>query len=142
MPSCEVEVDTLDHVVKCLCPVLMKIDVEGFETEVVAGANDVLSNKALLAVIMELNGSGRRYDYDEDELYTRMIKYGFAPVLTTLINVPGRVDREEFRIRQHAIRERCRRGETAFAVGAAFHGLGREFVKAILSNRWKVEFCG
>lgn len=78
MPSCEVEVDTLDHVVNGLGPVLMKIDVEGFETEVVAGANDVLSNKALLAVIMELNGSGRRYDYDEDELYTRMIKYGFA----------------------------------------------------------------
>jgi hypothetical protein len=28
---------------------------------------------------MELNGSGQRYDYDEDEVYRRMIEYGFAP---------------------------------------------------------------
>lgn len=75
----EVEVDTLDNVIAELQPVLIKIDVEGFETEVVAGAKRVLSNKSLLAVIMELNGSGRRYNYDERELYRRMIDCGFTP---------------------------------------------------------------
>jgi FkbM family methyltransferase len=75
----EVEVDTLDNVIAEVQPVLIKIDVEGFETEVVAGAERVLSKKSLLAVIMELNGSGQRYNYNEWELYKRMIDYGFTP---------------------------------------------------------------
>lgn len=75
---CEVDVDTLDSVVAAANPVLVKIDVEGFETEVIAGAKDVLSRESVLAVIMELNGSGRRYNHDEDEVYKRVIEYGFA----------------------------------------------------------------
>lgn len=75
----EVEVDTLDNLVASSDPVLVKIDVEGFESEVIAGAAGVLANKSLLAVIMELNGSGQRYNYDEDEVYKRMVGYGFAP---------------------------------------------------------------
>jgi len=59
--------------------VLLKIDVEGFETQVIAGADNVLSNRSLLAVIMELNGSGQRYSFNEGDLYRRMIEYGFAP---------------------------------------------------------------
>lgn len=78
-PVCEVSVDTLDNVVAGSDPVLLKIDLEGFETEVVAGADKVLSNKSLLAVIMELNGSGQRYHFDEGDLYSRMTEYGFAP---------------------------------------------------------------
>lgn len=76
---CEVEVETLDNVVAKSRPVLVKIDVEGFETEVIEGAKDVLSQKSLLAVIMELNGSGRRYNYDENDVYARMLGYGFSP---------------------------------------------------------------
>jgi FkbM family methyltransferase len=75
---CEVDVDTLDSVVAAADPVLVKIDVEGFETEVIAGAEDVLSKKSLLAVIMELNGSGRRYNHDEAVVCRRMVGYGFA----------------------------------------------------------------
>lgn len=74
---CEVAVDTLDTVAADARPVLLKIDVEGFETEVIAGAEKVLSKDSLLAVIMELNGSGQRYNYDEGELYKRMIGFGF-----------------------------------------------------------------
>jgi len=75
---CEVRVDTLDNVVAGLEPLLLKIDVEGFETEVISGASGVLSKQSLLAVIMELNGSGQRYGFDEDRLYSRMINYGFT----------------------------------------------------------------
>ena len=77
--TCEVQVEALDDVIAGLKPVLIKIDVEGFEREVVAGAKEALAEKSLLAVIMELNGSGNRYDYDESELYNRMVEYGFTP---------------------------------------------------------------
>lgn len=91
---CEVAVDTLDAVAADAQPLLVKIDVEGFETEVIAGAEKVLSRETLLAVIMELNGSGQRYNYDEGELYHRMINFGFnaysySPFERSLIALDG-----------------------------------------------------
>ncbi len=75
----EVEVDTLDHIAAGLRPLLIKIDVEGFETEVLAGAKNVMSAESLLAVIVELNGSGRRYGLDDSATHERMLGYGFKP---------------------------------------------------------------
>jgi hypothetical protein len=40
------------------CPVLMKLDVEGYEPAVLAGAAATLK-----ALIIELNGSGHRYGF-------------------------------------------------------------------------------
>jgi hypothetical protein len=70
-------VKSLDNIVGEFEPVLIKIDVEGWETEVIAGAERTLSNQSLLAVIMELNGSGKQYGYDELALHNLMIDYGF-----------------------------------------------------------------
>jgi len=75
----EVPVDTIDDIVADVPPLLIKIDVEGFETEVIAGADQTLSNPTLLALIIELNGSGLRYGYDEDALHNKIISYGFTP---------------------------------------------------------------
>lgn len=50
-----VALDTLDFVLDGACPSLLKIDVEGYEPEVLAGAERTLANPALQAVIMELN---------------------------------------------------------------------------------------
>jgi FkbM family methyltransferase len=75
----EVEVDTLDNIAAGLRPLLIKIDVEGFEAEVLAGAERVLSDESLLAVIVELNGSGRRYGLDDSETHERMLGHGFKP---------------------------------------------------------------
>jgi hypothetical protein len=47
--------DTLDSVLEGPCPSLLKIDVEGYEPEVLAGAERTLANPALQAVIMEMN---------------------------------------------------------------------------------------
>ena len=77
--TCEVQVEPLDKVIAGLKPVLIKIDVEGFEKQVIGGASKALAEDSLLAVIMELNGSGSRYDHDESELYTRMLAHGFTP---------------------------------------------------------------
>ena len=42
------------------CPSLIKIDVEGYENEVINGAEKTLENQSLKAIIIELNGSGSR----------------------------------------------------------------------------------
>jgi hypothetical protein len=60
-------------------PLLMKVDVEGFESEVLRGARRHLANPALRALIIELNGLGRRYGYDEAALHADLLAVGFAP---------------------------------------------------------------
>jgi FkbM family methyltransferase len=72
-------VRTLDELLGGEAPALIKIDTEGFETEVIAGAPATLREPALKAVVLELNGSGRRYGYDEDALHGAMLQLGFAP---------------------------------------------------------------
>lgn len=60
-------------------PILIKIDVEGYETEVLNGGNSVLNNESLKAIIIELNGSGERYGYNEEHIHNKLIKHSFLP---------------------------------------------------------------
>lgn len=73
----EVMVDTLDNVLGGKAPLLIKIDVEGFETDVLNGAAVTLGNSALKAIIIELNGSGERYGYDEADIHRKLMTHGF-----------------------------------------------------------------
>jgi len=75
----EVEVKTLDSLFSNRIPDLIKIDVEGFETEVLAGANNILANPQLKAIIIELNGSGYRYGFDENEIHKKLVDLKFKP---------------------------------------------------------------
>jgi hypothetical protein len=59
------------------CPAMIKIDVEGFETEVMNGMDKTLKNDNLKAVLIELNGSGKRYGYDEDKIHQLFLTHGF-----------------------------------------------------------------
>jgi FkbM family methyltransferase len=91
----EVPIKKLDDVLEVFEPLLIKIDVEGFETNVIAGADKVLSRKSLLGVIMELNGSGNRYGFDEEKLHEVMLDFGFkpftyAPFKRELVHLDGR----------------------------------------------------
>jgi FkbM family methyltransferase len=74
----DVPVDTLDNLLRGKDPILLKIDVEGFETEVVRGAGATLQNPSVQAVIIELNGLGSQYGYDEREVHDQLLAYGFA----------------------------------------------------------------
>lgn len=74
-----IPISTLDTLLGGRSPALMKIDVEGYETPVIAGAQHALHSPNLLGIIMEFNGSGRRYGYDEAALRRTMLEMGFEP---------------------------------------------------------------
>jgi FkbM family methyltransferase len=57
---------------------LLKVDVEGYETEVFAGAKQTLSSKQLQAIIVERNDAGVRYGFDEDALHQGIRELGFV----------------------------------------------------------------
>jgi len=76
---CKVQATTLDQVLESRLPIMLKIDVEGFETEVVYGARRTLEKPNLRCVLMELAGYGKRYGFDENVLRQRMIGFGFHP---------------------------------------------------------------
>jgi FkbM family methyltransferase len=73
-----IECTTLDEVLK-ETPYLIKIDVEGFETEVIQGGSRIFSQKILKAIIIELNGSGKRYGFDEEQVHKKLLQFGFYP---------------------------------------------------------------
>lgn len=90
-----VQVVTLDDATRGLSPVLMKIDVEGFEWPALQGAQALLAQASLRAVIMELNGSGQRYGFDESMLLGTMLDLGFRthaydPVGRRLLDLGGK----------------------------------------------------
>jgi len=73
----DVAVDRLDHVLKDRTPCLIKIDVEGFEGEVMKGAHIIFSDPSLKALIIEFN-PGNSYGADVDEQQEELIRAGFA----------------------------------------------------------------
>lgn len=91
----EVPIVPLNDLLENHEPTLIKIDVEGFETNVIAGADRVLVRPSLLAVIMELNGSGERYGFDEASLHEKMLAFGFktytySPFDRRLVSLEGK----------------------------------------------------
>ncbi len=74
-----VQVKALDEVVKLKQDTLLKMDVEGFETEVLKGMTNTLKNDHLKAIIIELNGSGNRYGYDENAIHQQLLDANFQP---------------------------------------------------------------
>lgn len=91
----EIPVKSLDDVSAGRRPMLIKIDVEGFETNVISGADCLLSSVSPLGVIMELNGHGKRYGFDDEKLHKKMMNYGFEsfaykPFSRELVSLGGR----------------------------------------------------
>jgi FkbM family methyltransferase len=75
----DVRVERFDDIIELQQPTLVKIDVEGYETDVLQGMSKALINEQLKVVIIELNGSGKRYGYDEKKIHEKFLSYGFAP---------------------------------------------------------------
>jgi len=93
--SALVNVTTLDEYFKVECPSLIKIDVEGYEFQVLKGAQETLKNPKLKSIIVEINDSCRLYGYSESETITMMVDNGFRahtydPLSRTLTEIGGR----------------------------------------------------
>ncbi len=59
---------------------MIKVDVEGWETAVLEGGQTVLSRTAPTALLLELNGSGARYGFDDDDAHRDLLDAGYTPV--------------------------------------------------------------
>jgi FkbM family methyltransferase len=70
---------TIDALLSGRSASLIKIDVEGYETEVMNGMADTLTHTDLKAIIIELNGSGGRYGYNEEAIHQQLVAHNFAP---------------------------------------------------------------
>lgn len=73
-----VPVECLDEVTSDYEPILIKIDVEGFEYPVLRGGLQSLRKPTLLAAIIETNGSGRNYGYSDQQVDELMREHGFT----------------------------------------------------------------
>ncbi len=74
-----VKVISVDSLTLTEGPALIKIDVEGFETEVLRGMVNTLQQPSLKAIIIELNGSGARYGFNEEQIHQTLLLNNFKP---------------------------------------------------------------
>jgi FkbM family methyltransferase len=72
-----VKIDSLDTLLKDLDPVVIKIDVEGFESNVIAGARQVLAKASLKCILIEKAGNAERYGVDENPVHQEINRAGF-----------------------------------------------------------------
>jgi FkbM family methyltransferase len=75
----KIPVTTLDEKVGNSNVSLVKIDVEGFEAEVIRGARHLLTNRPPAALIIEVNDASHRYSSDEEGFVGLMRGFGYTP---------------------------------------------------------------
>lgn len=59
------------------CPIAIKVDVEGYESAVLSGAQRTLANPMLRAVTLELCGSNEHYGASQQDIIDTMSGFGF-----------------------------------------------------------------
>lgn len=75
-----VSVSTLDDELPAEGHYFLKIDVEGFEFNVLKGAARLLKSGNVEAIIIELNGSGEEYGHSNNDIHQVLIASGLEPV--------------------------------------------------------------
>lgn len=75
-----VEVTTLDDEVELTRPIVLKIDVEGFEYSVLKGATSLLDSDMLLAVVIELNGSSELFGQSNGSIHAELLRHRMVPI--------------------------------------------------------------
>ncbi|WP_373515984.1 FkbM family methyltransferase [Persicitalea sp.] len=75
----DVPVDSLDNLLEGKAANVLKIDVEGYEVNVVNGATQVLENPKLKAILIETNGLTDQYEFGQNYLHDKLLGLGFQP---------------------------------------------------------------
>jgi FkbM family methyltransferase len=73
----KVLVFTLDEIFRDKTPLLLKIDVEGFEMAVLRGGTKLLSNNELKGIIIELSSLCYRYGAKNEDVHQLLLSFGF-----------------------------------------------------------------
>lgn len=74
-----VDVVPMDELVDEVVPTMIKIDVEGYEYAVLNGGTVTLTNPGVHVVIVELNGSGRKYGVLDEDVHALLLSKGLLP---------------------------------------------------------------
>lgn len=75
----KVHMEKLDNFQNVVNVALLKIDVEGFELNILNGANLFLNKKELIAIIIETNASTEQYGGSNFMIVEFLKRYGFNP---------------------------------------------------------------
>lgn len=78
--SVQVSVSTIDAIVNHNFPLALKIDVEGYEYFALQGAGQLLESPDLKVVVLELNGSGKKYGIEDEKVFHILLSKGFKPI--------------------------------------------------------------
>jgi FkbM family methyltransferase len=78
-PSVQVPVSTLDAILVDRTPTLIKLDVEGWESEVLAGATSTLCSTSLLGLIVEMNSTDAAFSPNELAVHECLLANDFRP---------------------------------------------------------------
>jgi FkbM family methyltransferase len=74
-----VMLETLDNLINNREPAIIKIDVEGYEKEVLKGALKILKKESLCAIIIETNFYPHIFSSISQDIYSIMNSFGFYP---------------------------------------------------------------
>lgn len=80
----EIEVKTLNELLRDISPTFIKIDVEGYEYNVLKGALDVLEKDSLKYLMVEFNNSGQQFNIEDEDVFNLILKYNFKPIRYTV----------------------------------------------------------
>lgn len=76
----KVQVITLDNELNEHEKYFFKIDVEGFEYNVIEGGKSILLSDNTSALIIELNGSGEGFGFSNEDIHNKLLNLKFKPV--------------------------------------------------------------
>lgn len=106
---------TLDSLCRDETPILIKIDVEGFEKQVLDGGTKTLEGRSgLCGILIELNGSGLRYNVEDNDIHSLLLDKGFQcysydPLLRRLMKLSSYGDHNTIYLRDlDLVKERLR----------------------------------
>ena len=75
-----VEMGIIDDEISTEEPLIFKIDIEGYEYPTLLGGRKVLSSVNVIAIIIEMNGSGERYGYSNEMIDEELRELGFFAI--------------------------------------------------------------